>query len=735
MSVPNQTRRNTLILTSVVLTAAWIVVYLFLNYQLNNSIDKQFQRVAASAKNLFEVNLEHDKIELELRLDELVASKGLAKAVSDKDHKKISAIVLPLYMELKLVQNSVNILTFRSSDGKTLFRAHKPEYYGDMVNEKRKLIVDTNAFQRSFSGFEVGNLEMTYRITKPVFYNDVYVGNVELGISPENFLSNLNSIFQADIGITINKSLLDIMLSKDGVSIGKNYVYIGGSENLKRHLLHEHEGDEELYKIDMNIPLNNHLAQTLGYLVIGFDMSAAAKKDTEFMQHLFFMLVVIMLILGAIHHFGFSKMFEYFSKQVYTDHLTTLLNRHALNDNLLSAKNKVLILSNIKEFSLINELYGVDVGNEILIRAAEAFDDFAKKYDFDAYRISSDEFVLLKKEESFDGDEYFKMIEELHRKLNGLKIFVVGVDDAITIEIYSGMAFNDKHALEDAQMAIKKAKKQSLPYLMYSQNVDTKEYSQNVMRVKRCVKYALEHKNVVPYFQPITNREGEVVKYEALVRIVEFDGGEKKVLPPCDFLSISMNSGLYMQIAKEMLVQSLSYFANRSEKISINFLPNDFFNPLMMDTLVEQIKKFDSPRRVVVEITEQEGVENFKMLRKVVEKLRGMGVLIAIDDFGSGYANYAHILEIKPDYLKIDGSLIQNILNDSDSQILVKSIIRFAQELNITTVAEFVENKEIFELLKEYGVDEFQGYYFGRPMDLDSVSNPLYRQREELLEI
>ncbi|WP_373026435.1 EAL domain-containing protein [Sulfurimonas sp.] len=130
------------------------------------------------------------------------------------------------------------------------------------------------------------------------------------------------------------------------------------------------------------------------------------------------------------------------------------------------------------------------------------------------------------------------------------------------------------------------------------------------------------------------------------------------------------------------------------------------------------IEKFDSPQKIVVEITEQEGIENFDRLAKVVKKLRAMGVLIAIDDFGSGYANYAHILELKPDYIKIDGSLIQNILSDNDSKILVQSIVRFAHELNITTVAEYVENEEIFELLKKYGVDEFQGYYFGRPTDL-----------------
>jgi EAL domain-containing protein (putative c-di-GMP-specific phosphodiesterase class I) len=358
------------------------------------------------------------------------------------------------------------------------------------------------------------------------------------------------------------------------------------------------------------------------------------------------------------------------------------------------------------------------VGNEILIHVADAFREFADKNGFEAYRISSDEYVLLKKEETFDEDKYFLLIEDLHKKINSLKIFASSVDEAIGIEIYSGIAFDHAHSLEDAQMAIKKAKKQSLTYVMYSQNVDTKEQSQTVMKTKRAIRHAIEHKNIVPFFQPITDRKGKIIKYEALVRIVEFDSGEKKFLYPSEFLDISINSGLYIKIAQEMLEKSLAFFINREEKISLNFLPNDFFNPAIMNSLMSAIEKFDSPQKIVVEITENEGVENFQRLARVVKKLRSMGVLIAIDDFGSGYANYAHILELKPDYLKIDGSLIQNILSDSDSKILVQSIVRFARELNIITVAEYVENEEIFELLKEYGVDEFQGYYFGRPMDL-----------------
>jgi diguanylate cyclase (GGDEF)-like protein len=438
----------------------------------------------------------------------------------------------------------------------------------------------------------------------------------------------------------------------------------------------------------------------------------------EFMYKLFLILIAMMITFGAIHHIGFEKIFRYFSNQIYTDHLTSLLNRYALNEAINSQKSRVLILSNIKEFSLINELYGVDVGNEILIQVADAFSDFAQKNSLIAYRISADEYVLLKEEDSFDEEFYSLLITELHNKINSLKISIQGVDDAISVEIYSGVAFDHAHSLEDAQMAIKKAKKHSLTYVVYSQKVDTKEQSQTVMRVKKTIRYALEHKNVVPFFQPITNRDAKVIKYEALVRIIEFDDAQKRVLYPSQFLDISIASGLYIQIAQEMLERSLTFFANRDEKISLNFLPNDFFNPSIMNSLVNAIEKFDSPQKIVVEITEQEGVENFDRLAKIVKKLRAMGVLIAIDDFGSGYANYAHILELKPDYLKIDGSLIQNILTDHDSKILVQSIVNFAKELNIITVAEYVENEEIFEILKEYGVDEFQGYYFGRPEDL-----------------
>jgi EAL domain-containing protein (putative c-di-GMP-specific phosphodiesterase class I) len=315
------------------------------------------------------------------------------------------------------------------------------------------------------------------------------------------------------------------------------------------------------------------------------------------------------------------------------------------------------------------------------------------------------------------------ILEELNDKIGSMEIQVGTNDETLKVEIYSGVSFNGKLPLEEAQIALREAKVKSLPYLAYAQNLENKVDTKNILDIKKTIKYAIEHKNIIPFFQPITNQYGEFIKYEALVRIIDFKGGKEKILYPEQFLSIAIRSGLYIDLAKEMLYQSLIFFKDRDEKISVNFLPNDFFNYEIMDRFIGLVQMYEKPERIVVEITEQEGVGDFDRLFKIVRKLRKVGVTIAIDDFGSGYANYVHILKLKPDYLKIDGSLIKNILTDEDSQILVKSITRFAGYMKIKTIAEYVESESIFNLLKKYGVDEFQGYYFGCPLNLISGPN------------
>jgi len=716
VNILQKTKQKTLLLSISALLVSWIVGYFFLNYQFTNSINKELDKVTKSTQKLFKAKLTEKSIVLSLKLNEIINLEGLAKAVAQKDYQELDAIVTSHYKRLKVLNKDIKILTFRSADGMTIYRAYKREFIGDELNKRRTIIADTNSMQRAYNGFEVGKLEMAYRTTQVIFYKDKYVGNVELGVSPKYFIKDLDLVFDTEVGIAIKKTVSELILENDKVSIDKDYILVRGSQNLKNYFIDKESMPN--FKVNMDIPIQNHVQQTLGYLVVGFDVSDIVRYNRDFMYKLLFIGVFVAILLVILLHRNFNMMLEYLKKQVFRDHLTGLKNRQALNTKLYSGEAYVLILSNIKEFSLLNEIYGIDVGNEVLIQVSAEHEKFAKANGFSSYRISADEYVLLREEENIKVEVYSEILDKLHEKINRLSIYVPIIEETLSVEIYSGISFDHQLSLEQAQMAIKKAKEKALPYLAYSQNIDSKKSSQHILGMKKIIRNALDNKNVIPFFQPITDRDGVIVKYEALARIINFENGKKNIILPSDFLPVAIRSGLYMDLACEVFSQALEVFASRPENISINILPNDFFNYALMDKLVESISTFNTPQKIVLEITEQEGIEDFDRFYRAIEEFRRHGVLIAIDDFGSGYANYANILKIRPDYLKIDGSLIHNILEDTESQILVKSVIRFAQDLKIKTVAEFVENKEIYELLKEYGVDEFQGYYFGRPKDL-----------------
>ncbi|ADN09885.1 EAL domain-containing protein [Sulfurimonas autotrophica] len=715
MNIISKTRRNTFIFIFSVMVFTTVATYFFLKYQFNEKLNSRVDETYKHAAHFFVKDLQNEKEKLSLELENILSIDGLSAAVAAKNHKKIDSIVASRYIKLKNRYKDINIFTFRSKENITIYRAHKPNFYGDSLNKKRKLILDTARLKISLSGFEVGKFALTYRVTEPIFYKNRYVGNVELGLNPTYFLKELKDVMQIQTAIAIDKSLLDVMLQSKALSINDKYAFLKGSDKLRQYFIKHNDS----LRVKMDIPLKNHLSETIGYLIVGVDSSNIVKRTNYLMTELIIAFVIAMLLLAIILHKGFGIMLEYFKRQAYTDALTGLGNRQLLKESISNTKNSIMVLSNIKDFSLLNEIYGVNEGNQILKEVAEEFKKFAQEFNFNVYRISSDEYVLFKEEDyQRSKDDYCALVDELTKRVNGLNITINGFEESINIEIYSGIVLHGGNPLEDAHMALRKARMKFLPYIVYSEAHDSKKRSEEILNMKHKIHYALEYKNVVPFFQPITNKDGKVVKYEALVRILDFEKGEVKILSPFFFLDIAIKGGLYFDIAKEVLRQSLKLFKDKKEKISVNFLPNDFYNESMIEIFLELIKDYEKKDQIVVEVTEQEGMEDFNKFAQVIQEFRKVGVLIAIDDFGSGYANYQHILMLKPDYIKIDGSLVENVVRDKDSQILIKSIIDFASELNITVVAEYVENKEIFDLLKEYGVDEFQGYYFGKPENL-----------------
>jgi EAL domain-containing protein (putative c-di-GMP-specific phosphodiesterase class I) len=231
------------------------------------------------------------------------------------------------------------------------------------------------------------------------------------------------------------------------------------------------------------------------------------------------------------------------------------------------------------------------------------------------------------------------------------------------------------------------------------------------------VKIALDNYNIISYFQPIiNNKTQEIEKYESLVRLVDEEG---KVFTPHEFLNISKKGVYYNKITDRVLENSFKMLRAITTKLSINLSTLDIEKEATREKIYQLLEEYkDDKKRLVFELLEDENIKDFDVIVAFIKNVKAQGVSIAIDDFGAGYSNFERLLKFEPDIVKIDGSIVKNIVHDEYCRNLVETIVTFAKKQNIQTVAEFVESKEIFEYLKDLGVDYSQGYYFGKPEEL-----------------
>ncbi|EJF06517.1 EAL domain-containing protein, partial [Thiovulum sp. ES] len=196
-----------------------------------------------------------------------------------------------------------------------------------------------------------------------------------------------------------------------------------------------------------------------------------------------------------------------------------------------------------------------------------------------------------------------------------------------------------------------------------------------------------------------------------LVRL--FDG--KKYLTPFHFLPYAKKTKYYFEITKVVITKSFQTFRNTNSKFSINLSVDDITNREVTDFIENAIKNFPRPENITFELLESEQIENFDEIKNFIEHVRKYGVKIAIDDFGSGYSNFSYLVQLKPDILKLDGSLIKGIASDESSYLITKLIVEFAHKSGFTVIAEFVDSEEILNKGIELGIDSFQGFYLAKP--------------------
>ena len=401
--------------------------------------------------------------------------------------------------------------------------------------------------------------------------------------------------------------------------------------------------------------------------------------------------------------------------QLNHDDLTGLWNHRAMMNDTTEQNKNILFLIDINGFQNFNDLYGLEAGNFILKKIADILNTFNIEQKYGLYRVYGDGFVLYHIFNENDKLLFKEQKDLLVDCLSGLKIHLELLNEEITIELNIGASLNEKKPFETAERALHYAKEKNQIFTLYTDNLDNSKKILQDLYWKKQIIQAISEDNIIPVFQAIVDNNQEVIKYESLIRLIQHENGEEKIITPFYFLDAAINTQQYDKLTKIMIQKVFEKMKNETVSFSINLSFEDFSNPEQIKFLEHSILKYGVGDRLVVEVLETEILSDYELVIQQINSLKKYGVRVAIDDFGSGFSNFEHILKLNPDYIKIDSSHIKNILTDEKSYTLVKAIAEFSKELGIKVIAEFVSSKEIFEALQDFSIDEYQGYYFSIP--------------------
>ena len=410
---------------------------------------------------------------------------------------------------------------------------------------------------------------------------------------------------------------------------------------------------------------------------------------------------------NAILHRQSQELIYYY----YTDSLTSLPNRSQLIKDIGQKTECGLILIDIDSFKDIVYFYGHQIGDEFLKAFVLRLRSILQGNKYKFYRISSDIFAVVVKN-VLGVEEVSEVMEVIKKNFTHIP-YLMTQEHEISVRITMGGSVFEKELLISAEKALKTAKKTGRETLLYDEESELfRSYENNIVWVNK-INEALADNRITPFFQPIVNNKtGKIEKYESLVRLIEKDGG---IVSPFHFLEISKKSRQYGAITKIVVQKAFETFRDTPYSFSINLSVMDMLDRDISGYIFEQLRAFPEPQRVIFELLESEGVENYSEVFGFIAKVKEFGCSVAIDDFGSGYSNFIHLVQLDVDIIKIDGSLIRNLDTNHNALLVVETIVSFAKKLNIPTVAEFVHSEAIYEIVKDLDVDYSQGYFLGQP--------------------
>jgi diguanylate cyclase (GGDEF)-like protein len=394
-----------------------------------------------------------------------------------------------------------------------------------------------------------------------------------------------------------------------------------------------------------------------------------------------------------------------------------------------------VIFLDLDHFKRVNDTLGHGPGDRLLQEVASRLKETLRTDD-SVGRLGGDEFALILSDLTGPDDVSLAMQKVMHAlelpfDLDGHEVFITA-SAGIALSPQDGV--DPDTLIKKADTAMYRAKQMGRTnYQFYKSEMNDRSLER--MSLDAHLRRALERKEFVLHYQPkVELASGQITGLEALIR---WQHAEYGLVAPGRFISILEDNGLIVQVGEWVLGEAcrqLDLWSNNqlpALRMALN-LSGRQLQQRGLETAIQRIV-FESsvdPRLIELEITESVLMRDPEQAARILRRLKDMGIRLSVDDFGTGYSSLSYLKSFPLDALKIDRSFVKDLVSDSDDAAIVQAIIALARSLKLRTIAEGVEELSQLALLKAFGCDEYQGYYFSHPLPADQMAQLLESKRD-----
>lgn len=366
-------------------------------------------------------------------------------------------------------------------------------------------------------------------------------------------------------------------------------------------------------------------------------------------------------------------------------------------------KTAMLTLNNEKMFRLfsgVTETYGFlkDCYHKMQLRF---------RRDGLYFYCYNDTSLMLAANGFLSGGEFAEIVEEIHEFLSRFSY------EQMQLSYTAAILFSAEDAIQRLETAIHYAKNHKLSIIRFDELGDDLKKEQENIHMLWVVREALLHRRVIPFFQEIHDNTGGTKRmFESLMRLYDAEGN---LYFPDRFLPIAKEYDLYDSLSELMVKTVLEMFEKKDIRVTLNLNVQDIYNHNMIQMIFDKLKVMRHPENFVFEIVESEEITDYEYIKKFAGRIHEYGGKVAIDDFGSGFSNLLHVINIEADYIKIDGEIIKTITTDSHCRDFIEFMNGWCEKGGQELICEYIENEQIQNIMEEIGVCFSQGYYFSKP--------------------